>query len=79
LHGIPGVYGGIWSSIIIAFYNTGYDSEVAVNYGSQGVFNKYRESFLNQGGLQIAGTFTSVGMGIGFGIVAGYLISLFYQ
>lgn len=79
MHGIPGIFGGIWSAIIIAFYNTGYDSEAASNYGMKGVFNNSRGSFLNQGGLQVAGTFISVGMGIAFGVIAGYVISLFYQ
>jgi ammonium transporter Rh len=39
LHGIPGLLGGIWSAIIIAFYNTGYDSAVGSQY--------YTGKFLN--------------------------------
>jgi ammonium transporter Rh len=39
LHGIPGILGGIWSAIIIAFYNTGYDSAVAAQYSTGKLLN----------------------------------------
>jgi len=77
LHGIPGLLGGIWSAVIIAFYNSGVDAEVASKYYT-GQIGNFPPNFLRQGGLQIAGTFTSFGMGIGFGIIAGFLARYFY-
>lgn len=77
LHGIPGLLGGIWSAIIVAFYNTGYDLKVAAKY-STGQFLNLNTDFLTQGGLQIAGTFASLGMGIGFGIIGGFISRIFY-
>ncbi len=77
LHGIPGLLGGIWSAIIIAFYNTGYDSAVASQYFTGKLLN-VEPNFLRQGGLQIAGTFCSLGMAIGFGIIAGFIGRCFY-
>jgi len=70
--------GGIWSAIIVAFYNTGYDPAVAAQYSTGKLLN-ISTGFLRQGGLQIAGTFTSLGMGIGFGIIAGFIGRMFYN
>ena len=78
LHGIPGLLGGIWSAVIIAFYNTGYDKTLDSLYSTNKFLN-IEPDFLRQGALQIAGTFTSLGMGIGFGLVAGLIGSLFYK
>jgi ammonium transporter Rh len=77
LHGIPGLLGGIWSAIVVAWYNIGYDSTIAASYSTKTMCN-ITNSFLKQGGLQIAGTFTSLGMGIGFGIIAGFIGRFFY-
>jgi ammonium transporter Rh len=77
LHGIPGLLGGIWSAIIVAFYNSGYDSAVAAQY-STGKLMNVNPNFLRQGGLQIAGTFCSLGMAIAFGIIAGLVAKCFY-
>jgi len=76
---MPGLFGGIVSAIIAACYNLGYDQTVAANYGSTNIFASVSGSFLNQGGLQIAGTFCSIGMGIAFGIITGAIILLFYK
>jgi ammonium transporter Rh len=78
LHGIPGLLGGIWSAIIVAWYNIGYDSAIGASYSTGKMLNISPNSFLKQGGLQIAGTFTSLGMGIGFGIIAGFIGRFFY-
>ena len=78
LHGIPGLLGGIWSAIIIAFYNTGYDPAVAAQYSTGKLLN-IQTDFMRQGGLQIAGTLTSLGMGIGFGVIAGLVGRCFYN
>jgi ammonium transporter Rh len=79
LHGIPGIIGGISSGIIIACYNLGYDSAVFANFGPNNVFASRSGTFLNQGGLQIAGTFVSVIMGIIFGVIAGFIILFIYK
>jgi hypothetical protein len=36
-------------------------------------------TYLHQGGLQLAATFVSVGLGIAFGIAAGFILNLFYN
>ena len=70
--------GGIWSAIIAAFYNSGYDSAVAAQYSTGVLMNMPQPSFMKQGGLQIAGTFTSLGLAIVFGLIAGFTARCFY-
>ena len=41
--------------------------------------NLYGRTFYSQGGIQMAGTFIAMGMGIGFGIVAGLLMRISYS
>lgn len=79
LHGIPGLIGGISSAIIAACYNLGYDADVASNFGSANIFAAVNGSFLKQGGLQIAGLFSSVAVGVGFGIISGFIILTYYS
>ena len=79
LHGIPGLIGGIWSAIIVAFYNSGYDAQIAAQYSNGHFLFPTTNSFFLQGGLQIAGTFCSLAMGISFGVVGGLLTSFFYK
>ena len=79
LHGIPGLMGGIWSSIIIAFYSTGYDANIASQF-SNGNFQVPTDvSFQKQALLQLGGTFCSMGMGIIMGIFGGLVINCFYS
>jgi ammonium transporter Rh len=79
LHGIPGLLGGIWSAVIIAFYDTGYDLNIASMYSNGHFGFPATNSFHKQGGLQIAGTFCSLGMGIAFGILGGLISRCFYE
>jgi ammonium transporter Rh len=79
LHGIPGVFGGFVSALIVAGYNTGYDINVAAQYGPANIFASVHGTYINQAGLQIAGTLTSVGLGIVFGSLAGLAINFFYE
>ena len=79
LHGIPGLLGGIWSAIIISFYNTGYDTNIAAMYSGGHFLFDPSVSFLKQGGLQIAGTLCSLGLAIGFGFLGGVFVSHFYD
>lgn len=92
MHGIPGVFGGLVSAIIIAFYNEGYNSTNAAAGGPSGLFAKIvgtsstfgrstsvDGAFLHQAWLQVAGTFISVALAIVFGLIAGYVISTFYN
>jgi ammonia channel protein AmtB len=79
LHGIPGVLGGLFSAIIVAAYNWGYDHEVAAQYGPSNIFQSVHGSFWHQAWLQVAGTFVSVGLGIIFGVIAGKVIEYFYN
>ena len=79
LHGIPGLYGGIWSGIIIGFYNTGYNHDIANRYANPPFsFPDQTIGFVRQGAHQIAGTFCSFGMAIAFGLIGGLVMSCFY-
>ena len=79
LHGIPGLLGGIWSAIVVASYNSGYDTNIAAMYSNGNFLVDPANSFLKQGGLQIAGTFCSLFMSIACGLIAGFVTSCFYQ
>ena len=77
LHGIPGILGGIISGIVIAGYQFG-----------AGIFPAFEplldvtpngRSFSRQGGMQVAATFISLGIGLGFGLIAGLVISCCYR
>lgn len=76
-HGIPGIFGGLASALIVAIYNTGYDGEVAALY-SNGLFSA-STNFILKAGIQIAAVGTSLGLAVISGIVAGKFIGLFYE
>lgn len=78
LHAIPGLLGGIFSAIIVAAYNSGYDLTIAALYGPTNIF-AVTQDFIKQGGLQIVGTLTSMGLGISFGMITGLILSHFYS
>ena len=84
LHGIPGVLGGIFSAIAIASYASDPLTDPAQTsylpfYPAAGSnLNAHGRTFYQQGGIQIAGIFISMGIGIGFGILAGFLMRCFY-
>ena len=79
LHGIPGLMGGIWSAIVVASYNSGVDEGIRAMYSNGNFLFPASNSFLKQGGIQIAGTFCSLGMSILFGYIAGLFVSHFYN
>ena len=66
LHGMPGFLGGIFSAIIIA----GYSANVWSNAPPEYTFTDY----FSQGGLQIAGTFTSAGFGLVSGAISAFIV-----
>ena len=80
LHGIPGMLGGIISAICCAVYI--YPSSLDA-FTLTSVEFPYLTTLLStpykQGGLQIAGTFTSAGIGIVTGLVSGCIIRQFYS
>lgn len=90
LHGIPGILGGLFSGMIIAAYNTVDLNNTSSDYhtyttspltSTNNVFlgKESGISFLGQGALQVAGTFCSVGIAIGFGILAGLIFLCTYN
>lgn len=79
LHGIPGVLGGILSAIVIASYQSAPLSQAGMdnlNFYSQ---ISDERTLTDQAGIQIAGTFISVGIGILFGLVAGLVLGCIYK
>lgn len=78
LHGIPGLLGGIWSAIILWWYNIGYDTELASKFANSHFNIPNDRTVARQGAFQIAGTFISLGMAIGFGVIGGWLSRIFY-
>ena len=79
LHGIPGLLGGTWSAIVCASYDSGFDTSIAAMYSNGHFLFPATNSFLKQGGLQMAGTLTSLVMGIIFGLIAGLITGCFYR
>jgi ammonium transporter Rh len=85
LHGIPGILGGIFSAIAIAAYSSSPVSDTTQAsylpfYPVAGTdLNIHGRTFYQQGGCQIAAIFISMGIGIGFGLIAGLLISRVYH
>ena len=77
LRGIPGILSGIWSALIVAFYNLGYDSAVGAKYSTGNSLNM-NPNCIYQGGLKIAGIFTSLCMGLGFSLTGGFMGWIFY-
>jgi len=86
LHGMPGVLGGIFSAIAIAsFASDPLTDTTQMSYlpfyptsGGANGLNVHGRTFYQQGGCQIAAIFTSMGIGIAFGIIAGFLMRMVY-
>jgi ammonium transporter Rh len=78
LHGIPGFLGGIVSAVVAAVYT--YPSTVDAYTPTLAEFPQI-DMLINhpykQGGLQIATTFCSLGIGIVTAIVTGIVLKLF--
>ena len=80
-HGLPGIFGGVASAIIVAIYHTGYDSNVAALYFkdlNNNTFFSPTTDFLSKGGLQMAAVGISFGIAVISGVVVGKFIGLFY-
>jgi len=81
---MPGVLGGIFSAIAIASYGSDALTDATqISYLSfypqpPSTVNIYGRTFYQQGGCQIAGIFISMGLGIAFGVAAGYLMRVLY-
>lgn len=81
LHGIPGLLGGILSAIIIAAYQS-----VDLDQTGKENLNFYEEiaaadgrTYSEQAGIQIAGTFISLGIAIVFGVITSLFLRCVYQ
>ncbi len=76
--------GGIFSAIAIASYTSDpltdpMQTSYLPFYPAAGTnLNAHGRTFYQQGGIQIASIFISMGIGIGFGILAGFLMRCFY-
>jgi ammonium transporter Rh len=81
LHGIPGALGGIISAAIIAAYSGGVDTAYTSQFSTFSMFNNSNANsdYLRQGGLQLAGTFTSLFVGLLAGIATGVVLNMTYN
>lgn len=73
LHGMPGLLGGLASAVFISAYNL-----TPLSIGNAQV-DFSSSAFAWQGGIQVAGTFISLGIGIGTGLVAGGVLYSVYK
>lgn len=76
LHGIPGILGGLFSAIVVAAYQS-----MPMDANIQGFLSFYEtnsdaKSLSSQAGIQVAGTFISLGIGIGAGLVGGFFMRI---
>ena len=79
LHGIPGIIGGILSSIAIAAYQS---SPIGSDLGDKLSFysnNSAGRSFSIAACYQLAGLAISLGISIVAGLIAGFIMSLMYN
>lgn len=72
LHGMPGLFGGIFSAIFLAAYNAG-------TFNLAGVVSWNTDDFLKRGALQLAGVGVSLGIALGSGILTGLLLLFVYR
>jgi hypothetical protein len=80
LHGVPGLIGGFVSAVTAAVYKwpstlDAYTPDVS-NFPQ---LPTLLATPYKQGGLQIAITFTSLGIGIGTAIITGFVLKLVYS
>lgn len=74
LHGIPGLIGGLSSAIFVAAYNS-----TSLDIAGGNPLDFINGQYLRQGGIQIAGTFISLGIGLVTGVIAGLFMLPMYQ
>ena len=77
LHGIPGILGGILSAIVVAAYQS---QPMDKNIRDKLAFyetNNGAKNLSDQAGIQIAGTFISLGIAIIAGLLAGLIMRKF--
>lgn len=74
LHGMPGLIGGLSSAVFVAAYNS-----TSLNIAGGNPLDFADDNYLRQGGIQVAATFVSLGIGLTTGAVAGLLIYPFYS
>ena len=81
MHGIPGALGGIISGIVIGSYNSGYDTKYTKLFKNGGIWGNtnVNTDFVHQGALQVGGTLTSLAIGLAFGILTGFILTLTYD
>ncbi len=79
LHGIPGILGGLFSAIVLAAYGSDpLDSDEAANLNFAS--NTFQgRTFNAQAGVQVAGTFISLGIALVTGLIIGFIIYCLYQ
>ena len=83
LHGIPGILGGLSSAVIIVAYGniplTDPTQISQLGFYSALTADGAQRNFQSQALFQIAGTFSSMAMGILFGFAAGLICRCFYS
>ena len=76
LHGIPGFLGGILSAIVVASYQSQPMDENIRKYLSFYEGNDGAKSLAEQAGIQVAGTFISLGIAVVAGLISGFFMRM---
>ena len=76
LHGLPGLFGGFVSAMVIASYQT--PPGLQQDY-REFLFIGMKRTYSQQAGIQVAATFMSMGISLVFGILAGLVTSCVYK
>jgi len=80
LHGIPGLLGGIVSAIAAASYNSWNTTDAyRITNNDFPYYDALVYSPFKQGGIQIAATFISLGIGVVTAIITYFIVRIFYN
>ena len=76
---IPAIGGAIGGGLVlVAYYYNGIDDNIVSMSNPDGVFRNW-QPFNSKGGYQVGGSFTALGAGILFSLIAGFLIAVSYK
>ena len=78
LHVLPGIFGAIASTIVVACYNNGFDNVYTKNFASPNIWES-SDDFGSKSWKQFSGMLVSVGFGLLMGVLCGLTMARFYD